>query len=190
MDRRKIVAPFSGTISRVVLKEGESTVGISKETSPGVSMLVTDQYKVVIKIPEIDVARVTANASVHITLDAYGPDVVFNGTLATINPAETIVDGVPVYEGTVLFDTQDERIRSGMTATVKIVIGEKQNVLTIPGNYIREDKVLRKYFVSLPDPENSKKTLEREVSIGIRGSDNSVEITQGLAVGETIVITE
>jgi multidrug efflux pump subunit AcrA (membrane-fusion protein) len=144
--RRKIVAPFSGTISSVDLKEGESTIGISKATSPGVSMLATDQYKVVIKIPEIDVARVSANIPVSINLDAYGPDVNFNGRLTTINPAETIVDGVPVYEGTVLFTDRDEKIRSGMTAIVTIKIGEKNNVLAIPGNYIREDKVARKYF--------------------------------------------
>jgi len=184
--RRKILAPFAGTISSVGLKTGESTIGISKDTSPGVSMLATDQYKVVIKIPEIDVARVSPNTPVSVNLDAYGSDVNFAGTLTTINPAETIVDGVPVYEGTVLFTDKDSRIRSGMTATVTIKIGEKNGVLAVPGSYIREDKVARKFFVDVVNPEDNKKTSEREVKEGIRGSDGMTEITSGLSAGEIV----
>lgn len=182
--RRKIVAPFAGTISSVGLKTGESTIGISKDTSPGVSMLATDQYKVVIKIPEIDVARVSPNTPVSINLDAYGPDVNFVGTLTTINPAETIVDGVPVYEGTVLFTDKDARIRSGMTATVTIKIGEKNDVLSIPGSYIREDKVARKYYVEVVNADD--KTVEREIKQGIRGSDGMTEVSSGLSAGEIV----
>lgn len=186
INRRKIVAPFSGTISAVGLKEGESTIGISKDTSPGVSMLATDQYKVVIKIPEIDVARISPNTPVSVTLDAYGPDKIFAGVLTSINPAETIVDGVPVYEGTVLFNEKNDLIRSGMTSTVTIVVGNKQNVLAIPGNYIREDKVARKYFVTVVNPVDDKKSTEREVKTGIRGSDGITEITSGLSAGEVV----
>jgi multidrug efflux pump subunit AcrA (membrane-fusion protein) len=147
-------------------------------------MLATDQYKVIIKIPEIDVARVSPNTPVSINLDAYGPDVNFLGTLTTINPAETIVDGVPVYEGTVLFTDKDSRIRSGMTATVTIKIGEKNGVLAIPGSYIREDKVARKYFVEVVNAEN--KIVEREIKQGIRGSDGMTEIISGLSAGEIV----
>ena len=46
-------------------------------------------------------------------LDAYGADVPFAGKITSINPAETIVDGVPVYETKVAFAAVDPRIRSG-----------------------------------------------------------------------------
>lgn len=184
LTRRKIVAPFAGTVSSVGLKTGESTIGISKDTSPGVSMLATDQYKVIIKIPEIDVSRIMANTPVDIILDAYGPDIIFKGTLVTINPAETIIDGVPVYEGTVLFTDKDNRIRSGMTATVTIKIGEKTGVLAIPGSYIREDKVSQRYFVTAVSTEN--KMIEKEVTVGIRGSNSMTEIISGLSAGEVV----
>lgn len=184
--RRKIVAPFSGTISSVDLKEGESTIGISKDTSPGVSMLATDQYKVVIKIPEIDVARVVSNTPVVINLDAYGQDVNFAGTLTAINPAETIIDGVPVYEGTVLFNEKDNRVRSGMTATVTIKIDEKDNIIAIPGNYILEDKSARKFYANVVDVQNDNKITETEIKIGIRGSDGLTEVLSGLNNGQTI----
>lgn len=186
MTRRKITAPFSGTISKVSLKQGESTIGTTKDISPGISMLATDTYKVVIKIPEIDVSRVVSGTLVSINLDAYGSDVMFPGTLIAINPAETIVDGVPVYEGTVLFTDTDTRIRSGMTATVTIIIGQKTDVVAIPADYIREDKVLQKYFVNIVTDVDDNKITEREVKTGIRGSDGMTEIINGLAGGETL----
>lgn len=186
MTRRKITAPFSGTISKVSLKQGESTIGTTKDISPGISMLATDTYKVVIKIPEIDVSRVVAGTPVSINLDAYGPDVIFSGTLIAINPAETIVDGVPVYEGTVLFTDTDTRIRSGMTATVTIIVGQKTDVIAVPTDYIREDKVLQKYFVNVVSDIDDNKIREQEVKIGIRGSDGMTEIINGLVGGETL----
>ena len=73
-----------------------------------------------------------------------------------------------------------------MTSTVKIVVGQKENVVTIPGNYIREDKVKRKFFVDVVDSNDDKKTIEREVKVGIRGSDGSTEITSGLASGDIV----
>ena len=186
MTRRQIRAPFSGTISKVTLKKGESTIGTSKDISPGISMLATDNYKVVIKIPEIDVSRVNSGTAVNITLDAYGPDQVFKGTITTINPAETIVDGVPVYEGTVVFEKRDDRIRSGMTANVGILIGEKQQVVQVPGEYIKTDKVRRKQYIQIVDTESKNKTIEREITTGLRGSDGMTEVISGVSEGEII----
>jgi HlyD family secretion protein len=186
MTRRQIRAPFSGTISKVTLKKGESTIGTAKDVSPGISMLATDNYKVVIKIPEIDVSRVVSGTAVNITLDAYGPDEVFKGTITTINPAETIVDGVPVYEGTVVFEKRDDRIRSGMTANVGILIGEKAGVIQVPAEYIKTDKVRRKQYIQIVDTENKNKTVEREITTGLRGSDGMTEVISGVSEGEVI----
>ena len=38
-----------------------------------------------------------------------------------IDPAATIIDGVPTYKVTLKFVDQDERIRSGMTANLDIL---------------------------------------------------------------------
>ena len=73
-----------------------------------------------------------------------------------------------------------------MTSTVKIIVGQKENVVTIPGNYIREDKVKRKFFVDVVSSTDDKKTVEREVKIGIRGSDGSTEIISGLVAGDVV----
>jgi multidrug efflux pump subunit AcrA (membrane-fusion protein) len=71
-----------------------------------------------------------------------------------------------------------------MTATVTIKIGEKNGVIAIPGSYIREDKVARKFYVQIVDADN--KTSEREIKPGIRGSDGMTEILSGINTGEIV----
>lgn len=184
MNKRRIVAPFSGTVSKVILKQGESTVGMANTTSSGISLLATDQYKVMIKIPEIDVARIVPNTPVEIVFDTYGNNVVFNGMLTMVNPAETIIDGVPVYEGTVIFNDSDDRIRSGMTTTVTIKLQERLQVNAIPQEYLSEKK--GEYHVVIQD--NERKTIDQVVTKGISGSNGLVEITNGISVGQILVL--
>ena len=50
----------------------------------------------------------------NITLDAYDSDVVFGARVTSIEPAETIVDGVATYKTTLQFNKKDRRVRSGM----------------------------------------------------------------------------
>ena len=50
-----------------------------------------------------------------VTLDAYGSGVIFQARVDIIDPAETVLDGVPPYKVTLDFVSADPRIRSGMT---------------------------------------------------------------------------
>jgi HlyD family secretion protein len=136
-------------------------------------------------IPEVNIAAVQVGDFASTTLDAYG-DVSFDAQVLQIDPAKTQRDGVATYKTTLVFLSHDERIRSGMTAIVTIKIGEKNNVLAIPGNYIREDKVARKFYVNVVDIEKDDKVTEREIKTGIRGSDGMTEVISGLENGEIV----
>jgi hypothetical protein len=60
-----------------------------------------------------------------------------------------------------VFTEKDERIRSGMTVDCEnYVVGQKESVVTIPGNYIREDKVKRKFFVDIVDSNDEGKQMK------------------------------
>jgi len=184
INKRKIYAPFSGTVASVGIKQGESTsaVDASDASSSGTITLISESdYEVTLKAPEISVAKLVVGQEVSLNLDAYGKDVVFLGKIISINPAETIVDGVPVYETKVSFIDADARIRSGMTATAAIVANHKDDVLTIPANYIHTDKDSSYVFVL-----KNEKTEKRTVATGLRGSDSSVEIISGLSEGEQV----
>lgn len=187
IEKRTIRAPFNGVVASNNLKPGQSTssVGTSTDTSSrgsSITLISENDYEVVLKVPEISIAKLSSGQLVDITLDAYGAENTFTGKITAINPAETIVDGVPIYETKVLFAENDSRIRSGMTATAQIVTATKENVLAIPASYITNSE--GQNFVTIVDINNNKE--KRMVTLGLRGSDSMVEIISGLNPGEKI----
>jgi len=100
---------------------------------------------------------------------------------------ETFVDGVPVYDTTVIVTNPDERIRAGMSAQAEITTREAADVIAVPDRFIfREDG---RTYVRVRVGE--KTVEERDVELGLRGSDSFIEITSGnLASGDILVRNE
>lgn len=187
INKRRIIAPFDGVIANVNLKPGQSTNSVtavsgSETIKNTITLISENDYEVVLKAPEISVAKLAVDQVVDLRLDAYGKETIFPGKIVSINPAETIVDGVPVYETKVVFTEKDDRVRSGMTATAIIVTNTKNQVLAVPADMIKTDK--NDSYVWLVVDE--KKTEKRAVTIGLRSSDSFVEITSGLNEGDRV----
>lgn len=186
--KRRIIAPFSGIIANVNIKTGETTSSVSSNSSgvsSGITMISENDYEINLKAPEIDIAKLSIEQHADIVLDAYGGEI-FSGTVVSINPGETIIDGVPVYETKVVFDVPDERVRSGMTATATIGAAKREGVLAVPANFIHTDENGSFVYVLI----NDKKTEKRAVQIGLRGSDSFTEIVSGLNEGEKVRVSE
>ncbi len=189
MQKREIIAPFDGVVAAVNVKPGQTTNSFnpsgnsSDAANANISLISENDYEVVLKTPEIDVASLAVGQPVSLKLDAF-PGESFPATITSINPAETIVDGVPVYQTKVAFTTIDPRIRSGMTATATITVGEKDNVLILPVSFIHTDS--RGSYVYVANA-NNKHTTQQSVVTGLRGSDSTVEIISGLTAGQTVL---
>ena len=139
-------------------------------------------YEVVVEVPEIDIVNLMPGLPVAITLDAYGSEAVFAGTLSSIDPGQTKVDGVSVYRATVNFTEVDARVRPGMTADVSVEKEKKEGVLRAPKRFIATDDTGE--FVLVRSEESDVKVY---VTTGLVGGDGFVEIVSGLSGGETIV---
>ncbi len=174
-----IVAPFPGTISNVDLSVGE-TVTVGKTV---ISMLASDGFEIEAKVPEVDIVKVKVGAQVDITLDAYGKDVIFPGTVTRINPTATTEGTVPVYKVIITFVGHDDRVRQGMTANVNIITDTKASVIAIPARFIQVITSERGKAVVLA---KGKETV-RDIGLGIRGSGGVIEVMSGLFVGDVIV---
>ena len=154
--------------------------GISPTLKPTLETMLV-QYKE--KIGAL-VAMLRPGAKASVTLDAYGDRAVFEAVVVSVDPAETIVEGVATYTTTLAFREADERIRSGMSANVSIVTAERTNVLAIPARAVtREDgrDVVR-------ITRNEMPTVV-PVTLGVRASDGLVEIIEGVAEGDTVITT-
>lgn len=181
-----IRAPFSGVVTSLDLEVGE----IATSSQKVVSVISRDAFEVNLEVPEIDVSKLEVGNEVVIMLDAFDGDVTWSGIIDTISQAETYVDGVPVYETRVLFTDQDDRIRSGMTATVSVITEEKSQVIAVPKEYVQRD--VDGFFVwyVATDERGEIKTERRDIKIGLTSFDGFTEIREGLIENDAIVLDE
>ncbi len=174
--KNTIYAPFAGEVTNIAKEVGENA-SVGERV---VSILGENKLEVVLQVSELDVSRLVSGAEVKIKIDAL-PGEEFVGTLSTINSRDTEIDGVPVYEAFVELKA-DDRIKTGMSATGSINIANKEGVLAIPNYFVK--KVENKNIVLVNTSKG--KTTEKEVTLGLVGSDSMVEVISGLSEGDII----
>ncbi|OGG79939.1 hypothetical protein A3A39_00965, partial [Candidatus Kaiserbacteria bacterium RIFCSPLOWO2_01_FULL_54_13] len=182
-------APFAGIVTKMDLKVGS----IASANVSEVSMISTGTFQIESFVPEINIALIEVEDEAAVTLDAYGGGTVFAARVVSIDPAETVRDGVSMYRTILQFDGQDERIRSGMTANVVITTDERENVLSIPRGVVVEREGKKYVRVSAKGGSASggkEETEEREVTTGAVSSLGSIEILSGLSEGDLVVLSK
>jgi len=147
-----------------------------------ISLLPSDLFDIEVDIYEEDVVKMNIGNSVDISLIVF-PDEIFNGTIISIDPAEKLIGGVVYYRVRIGFDEVPENIKPGMTADLTIKTSIKEDVLTIPEDAL--EKSNKKFIVNVFKDGNIQ---EREVEIGIIGSNGMAEIISGLIENEEIIL--
>ncbi|MBC7981531.1 efflux RND transporter periplasmic adaptor subunit [Candidatus Parcubacteria bacterium] len=189
-----ITAPFDGVITKVDVKEGE----ISSPNTPVISLLNDGEYQIETYVSENDIAKLKVDQKTKISLDAYGRDVFFEGMIITIDPAETIKDGVSTYRTKIQFIQKDERVKSGMTANIDIETDRRANIISIPQAAVILEKGIKKVYVLSDDScvankscaDNFKKMKNIntvEIKTGEINNTGDIEIISGLENNQTII---
>ena len=80
------------------------------------------------------------------------------------------------------FTNQSDLIKSGMTANVNIFTENKTGVIAIPSERVLKQN--DKAFVLVDDGKGN--AIQKEVTLGITGSNGDVEILSGLNAGDKI----
>ncbi len=184
-----IRAPFDGVIATVDVQKGDSVSGGT------IATFITKQQLAEVSLNEVDVAKVKVGQRATLTFDAV-PDLSITGTVASVDTVGTVTQGVVNYTVKVGFDTQDERIKPGMSVSAAIVTDVVQNVLVVPNSAVKsrngtfyvevfDDGVAvatsGQEFPSLVPPR------EQTVEIGL-ANDTVTEIISGLSEGDKVVV--
>ena len=174
-----IIAPFTGTISRMEGKVGET----ASPSAAIVSMISSGVFHIEAYIPEVSISRVVLGNTASTTLDAYGEEMLFGAVVISIDPAQTVRNGVSTYKTLLQFDEENLRIRSGMTANVVITTAIREGVFIIPKGALIERG--GETFLALKE---GNEIVERSVELGESTALGSVEIRSGLTEGDTVVL--
>ncbi len=177
--KRQITAPMDGVITQVNAKiGGTTTVGQS-----AISMISSGKFQIESYVPEIYISLVKLGNDADVTLDTYGPDRIFKAKVISIDPSETIKDGVSTYKIKLELEDGDEGVRDGMTANVVITTEKKDNSISVLQGVVTSRE--GKKFVRVLE---NNKAVEREVTVGDISSSGQVEILSGLQDGDIVII--
>ncbi len=193
LENSYVYAPFDGAISEVKSKKGDS---VSKGTV--IANIITKQKIAEISLNEIDAAKVKVGQKTTLTFDAL-PDLSISGKVIEIDAAGTVMQGVVSYGVKIAFDTQDEKVKSGMSIAADIITDSKQDVLVLPNSSIKSQG--NSYYVELVEaPEEMRQQLLANVSGAILpqapkmqtvetglSNDLYTEIISGLKEGDIVV---
>ncbi len=180
LNKTIIRAPFDGIITKQDAKVGE----IITANVAIISMISDKNFEIEVNVPEADMTKIKIGNPANITLDAYGKDVEFLAQVVSIDPAETIFEGIATYKTKLNFISEDEKIKSGMTANIDILTAEKKDVIVVPQRAVSQvdgDKIIK--VVGL-----DKEIVERKVELGLKGSEGDIEIISGINIGDEIVV--
>jgi len=187
-----IRAPFNGIAADVKIKKGDSV-----SVGTAVATIITKQQIAEISLNEVDAAKVKVGQKATLTFDAI-EGLSIAGQVADIDMIGTVTQGVVSYNVKISFDTQDNRIKPGMSATAQIIIEAKPDVLLVPNSAIKinggtsyveifSNEQMSNFSASISQSVTSSVPPNQQpVETGI-SNDTSTEITSGLKEGDQIV---
>jgi len=178
LDRASLRAPFAGTVQDLTGKIGQ----VVTPGGPVLSIVNNSGLKIEIFVSESDVAKITEGDKADVTLDAYGTGTMFPATVTTVDNSKTAVNGSPAYKVTLHFANRDTRIKDGMTANVRVIAAEHDNVLAVPTRLIVSTGGKNVVLV-----KNGSATEQRAIETGISGDNGMTEVISGLNESDRLI---
>ena len=138
LDYTDIVSPVNGIVVSRNVDMGQ-TVAASFQT-PTLFLIAKDLEKMQVdtNVSESDVGAAREGQRAVFTVEAY-PDRTFEGNVMQVRRAPITVQNIVTYDVVVGCDNAELLLFPGMTADVRIIVDEHQNVLTVPDTALRFD---------------------------------------------------
>lgn len=202
LEYTRITAPTDGTVLAVVARQGQTVNAV--QSAPTIVMLGNqDVMTVYAEISEADVVHTTVGQEAFFTIlgDAGRR---YSSTLRDIAPAPESITNEDTsslasptlsggsrtamyYNGQFDVDNTDGRLRSYMTAQVRIVLGRAHNVLTIPSAALGARAGDGSYTVQVRGADG--RAVARRITIGL-DDQIQVEVRGGLKESDQVVLTQ
>ena len=183
-----INAPIPGLVVYLEIWKGGTMDKVQEGDSPwpGQGLInIPDLSEMIVKttVSEIDASKVDTAQAVLISLDAI-PDKVYNGTIfkkSTLARRKETGSKINVFDVEVEITDNDGELKPGMSASAKIIVNKKQDVISVPLEAVFEKEGQTVVYL--------KNKKEQEVKVGQKNS-MSIEILDGLNGGEEICLLD
>ena len=186
LSNTRVVAPMDGVVTARDVQVGQIISSPISNVGGGTTVLTLSDLTrmfVLAAVDEADIGRVQVGQPARVTVDAF-PGKRFAGSVVRIAPRGVNVSNVVTFEVKIeVISAERVLLRPEMTANIEIEAARRENALLVPA-----DAVVRKGGkpqVTVRKADGTKE--DRGVETGI-GDGQRVEITAGLAEGETVLV--
>jgi len=177
-------APIAGIIGEVFVEEGD----LAAPQIPICTIVQMDRVEIRFEVPERNLGWVRPDLQAEITV-ASVPGEVFRAPVSQISP---VVDRLSRTASIrIMVDNPNHRLRPGALAEVRLEVERHENAIVVPQYaLVMHDRsgengaATYRAYVLRPEGHTVE---ERRVVVGIFRGDE-VEITDGLAAGERLVV--
>jgi HlyD family secretion protein len=161
LDNSVIRAPIDGVVIKRTIDLGQTVA--ASFTTPNLFQIARDLTKMQIdtSVSEADVGALKDGQPARFVVDAY-PDREFDARTRQFRLAANVVQNVVTYNVVLDVENRDELLKPGMTAQVRLVVGNRENVLRIPTAALR---------FRLSDEEQEKELKKRK---GAKQADKAI----------------
>ncbi len=178
----KLTAPFDGTVLQTNVAVGD----VVAANTPILTLANLNNLQVLASVDETTIRRVSAGQPAQITFDAV-PGQTLQGQVGDVPLQGTLQGGVMVYEVPIsLVGAEKLPLLVGMTANVKVAVGQAENALLVPAMALQKANGM--YQVLVPntvDPAGQPEAVPVEVGL----SDGSyTQIVRGLNDGDKVIV--
>jgi HlyD family secretion protein len=193
LDYTRIVSPVDGTVVSRNVTMGQ-TVAASFQT-PTLFLIATDLTKMTVdtNVSESDIGNVEVGDKATFTVDAFARRV-FRGTVSQVRQSPQTVQNVVTYDVVVNVDNTDLALKPGMTATSRLIVDERVDVIRVPNQALRYTPG---GLASAKSRDQAKVWVQREqapvpvpVVTGLQ-DDGFTEMVSGeLKAGDQVIVAE
>jgi membrane fusion protein (multidrug efflux system) len=171
-----IEAPIDGTASAALVDPGDYL----RNGDHLLTIIDADPIEVEFSIPEEHLARLAIGTQVSVHVPSY-PDDRFAGTISYVAPE--VSPETHTIHLKARIPNADGRLRPGQFAIVRTVLAVHESATLVP-----EEAIVSEGAGTCVYLVDGGRAVRREVDLGVRQRDR-VEITSGLAGGETVIVS-
>jgi HlyD family secretion protein len=175
---KKILAPEDGIIIQKVSSKGETVTLASPATIIYTLAKDIHKMKVQLEIDENRVGEVKKGQTAVLTFDTY-PYKKFFGVINDVSNAPIKKQTAVSYHASFILDNTDMLLRPGMTVNARITVGEKADVLSVPGYVFAMNPIVLQEIARITNHVFSPMSRQDKQAIEMKGAFKTLWIVKG-----------
>jgi len=172
----EIISKINGEVVNLNVEENAQVMA-------GMKLLEIVDYndlEINVKVDEYDISAIEKGKETSVKIGAVNKEL--KGEISSMSKEGQVLNGVTFFIATIDLE-QDDSLRIGMSAEVKLINDNATGIVTLPMTAIQFDDNNNPYV--LKEDENGE-AVKTEIATGIN-DNTTVEVTSGVLSGETIL---